>query len=42
MKQHGHSLVCSFCVAEALEEGAGGDLVCLEARPEEAAEEGKP
>jgi hypothetical protein len=38
MKQHGDSVVGSFCVAEALEEGAGGDLVCLQARPEEAAE----
>ena len=38
MKQHVHSLIRPFCVAEALEEGAGDDLVCLQALPEEAAE----
>jgi hypothetical protein len=41
MKQHAHSLVRSFRTAETLEEGAGDDHISLQARPEEAAEEGK-
>ena len=41
MKQHADSLVCPFGVAEALEEGAEDDRVCLQAPPEETAEEDK-
>jgi hypothetical protein len=42
MKQQVDSIIGPFCIAEALEEGAADDLICLEACPEEEAEEGKP
>jgi hypothetical protein len=42
MKQYVHSLICPFCIAEALEEGVGDDLVCFQTFFEETAEEGKP
>jgi hypothetical protein len=42
MKQHVDSVVGPLGLAEALEEVVGDGLVCLEARPEETAEEGEP
>jgi uncharacterized protein YbaR (Trm112 family) len=41
-QQHVDSLICPLCLAQALEEGVGGDLVYLQSNSEEAAEEGKP
>jgi hypothetical protein len=41
VKQHVRSLICPLCLAEDLEEGANDNVICLEARPEEAAEEGE-
>ena len=42
MEPHADSLVCPFCEAKAPDEGVCVDAVCPQARPEEAAEEGKP
>jgi hypothetical protein len=41
-QQHVDSFICLFCIAEALEEGVGSDLVRLQAYSKETAEEGKP
>jgi hypothetical protein len=41
-QQHVDSFLCPFCIAEALEESVGGELVCLQAYTKETAEEGNP
>jgi hypothetical protein len=41
-QQHVDSLICPFCITQALEEGVGGDLARLQANSEETIEEGKP
>jgi hypothetical protein len=41
-QQHVDSLLCPFCITQALQEDVGGDLAQLQANSEETAEEGKP